>query len=83
MRTQSSRLPHRFQGNGVGDPPLRPPHDRRCSHEPRLPLVHGEGRGLERGCFVTHYVFPHKFSGHSRAWEWFSSAQHLLHFTHY
>lgn len=20
------------------------------------------------GCFVTHYVFPHKFSGHSRAW---------------
>lgn len=38
-----------FQGNEVGDPLLRPPHDRRCSHEPRLPLVHGEGRGLERG----------------------------------
>lgn len=83
MRTQSSRLPGHFQGNEVGDPPLRPPHDRWCSHEPRLPLVHGEGRGLERGCFVTHYVFPHKFSGHSLAWEWFSPAQYLLHFTHY
>lgn len=29
--------------------PCDPPPDRRCSHEPRLPLVHGEGRGLEQG----------------------------------
>lgn len=82
MQTQSSRLPRPFPGQRSRTP-LRPPPDRRCSHEPRLPLVHGEGRGLEQGCFVTHYEFPHKFSGHSRAWEWFSSAQYLRHITHY
>lgn len=67
---RSSRLPRPFPGQRSRRPPLHPPHDRRCSHEPRLPLVHGEGRGLERGGRDS------AGRGVGKAYDWWAGAGH-------